>query len=174
MQIQRLKAPGATVWCRVFARIHRNSVPGDAIFLTFRLKSLLPLLLPALAHWRRVSDPHCATLRVSVEHSGTTCFYMSDSVKRLLWTSTVVWISCDGSPPSSSLSSSVKQVRYAVEIVCSFLSELVSFWLSSLVLISGVPFSSFLFFCCSFAVRCFLSVAVFVYVSGSSKLNQVW
>jgi len=89
MQIQRSKAPGATVWCRVFASIHRKSVPGNAIFLTFRLQSLLPLLLPALAHWCRVSDPHCATLRVSVEHSGITCFYISASVKRLLRTSTV-------------------------------------------------------------------------------------
>ncbi len=105
MQIQRSKAPGATVWCRVFARIHTNSVPGDTVFLTFRLQSLLPLLLPASAHRCRVSDPHCATLRVSVEHSGTTCFYISAAFKRLLRTSTVGSISCDGSPLSSSLSS---------------------------------------------------------------------
>ncbi len=89
MQIQRSKAPGATAWCRVFARIHKNSVSGNAIFLTFRLQSLLPPFLPPSAHRCRVSDPHCATLRVSVEHSGTTCFYISDSVKRLLRTSTV-------------------------------------------------------------------------------------
>jgi hypothetical protein len=110
MQIQRSKAPGATVWCRVFARIHTNSVPGDAVFLTFRLQSLLPLLLPASAHRCRVSDPHCATLRVSVEHSGTTCFHISAAFRRLLRTSTVGSIcvgsiSYDGSPLSSSLSS---------------------------------------------------------------------
>jgi hypothetical protein len=107
-----------------------------------------------LARWCRVFDAHCGMLRVSVEHSGTTCFYISASVKRLLRTSTVGWISCDGSQLSSSVSSSVKQVRYAVEIVCSFLSELVSFWLSSLVLIRGLPFSSFLLFLLQF--RCWL------------------